>query len=173
MYLEKENKTENSSLTFILIRILITRRLHVLKDLHMSLIKCEWIRKITTEIRKSNALAEGVDKSKISIEEPHSGSLRWETSLGITSRVSNFEKSILRCGRINKTTGNPVVRIMREILLLSRTCRVSWSERELTTKWGNNLGLSLYTVPRSAVTCVVAYFRRTELLSGDQERSSI
>ena len=31
--------------------------------------------------------------------------------------MSNFEKSILRCGRINKTTGNPVVRIMREILL--------------------------------------------------------
>ena len=76
MYLEKENKTENSSPTFILIRILITRRLHVLKDLHMSLIKCEWIRKITTEIRKSNVLAEGVDKSEMSIEEPHSGSLR-------------------------------------------------------------------------------------------------
>jgi len=25
-------------------------------------------------------------------------------------------------------------------------------------------------VPRSAVACVVAYFRRTELLPGDQER---
>jgi len=38
---------------------------------------------------------------------------------------------------------------------------------------GNNLGLSLYTVPQSAVVCVVAYFRRTELLPGVQERSGI
>jgi len=48
-----------------------------------------------------------------------------------------------------------------------------WSRRELTTKVGNNLGLSLCTVPQSAVTCVVAYFRRTELLPGVQERSGI
>jgi len=48
-----------------------------------------------------------------------------------------------------------------------------WSGRELTTKWGNNLGLSSCAVPRSAVVCVVAYFRRTELLSGMQERSGI
>ena len=41
-----------------------------------------------------------------------------------------------------------------------------WSERELTTKWRNNLGLSSCAVPRSAVVCVVAYFRRTELLPG-------
>ena len=47
------------------------------------------------------------------------------------------------------------------------------SGRELTTKWENNLGLSLCAVPRSAVAYVVAYFRRTELLSGDQERSGI
>ena len=47
------------------------------------------------------------------------------------------------------------------------------SGRELTTKWGNNLGLSSCAVPRSAVACVVTYFRRTELLSGDQERSGI
>ena len=40
-------------------------------------------------------------------------------------------------------------------------------------KMGNNLGLSLYAVPQSAVTCVVVYFRRTELLQGDQERSGI
>jgi len=40
------------------------------------------------------------------------------------------------------------------------------SERELTTKMENNLGLSLCTVPRSAIACIVAYFRRTELLSG-------
>jgi len=40
-------------------------------------------------------------------------------------------------------------------------------------KWGNNLGLSLCAVPRSAVTCVVAYFRRTELLSGVLERGGI
>jgi len=51
MYLERENKTENSSPTFILMRMPIAKRLHVLKD-------CEWIRKVTTEIRKGNALAE-------------------------------------------------------------------------------------------------------------------
>ena len=38
------------------------------------------------------------------------------------------------------------------------------SGRELATKVENNLGLSSCAVPRSAVTCVVAYFRRTELL---------
>jgi len=58
--------------------------------------------------------------------------------------------------------------------------RVTWSGaellqsgRELTTKVGNNLGLSLYAVPQFAVACVVTYFRRTELLPGVQERSSI
>jgi len=45
--------------------------------------------------------------------------------------------------------------------------------RELTTKWENNLGLSSCAVPRSTVACVVAYFRRTELLSGVSERSGI
>ena len=48
-----------------------------------------------------------------------------------------------------------------------------WSGRELTTKVENNLGLSLCTVSQSAVICVVAYFRRTELLPGVQERSGI
>jgi len=48
-----------------------------------------------------------------------------------------------------------------------------WSERELTTKVRNNLGLSSCTVPQSAVICVVAYFRRTELLPEVQERSGI
>jgi len=48
-----------------------------------------------------------------------------------------------------------------------------WSGRELITKWGNNLGLSLCAMPQSAVVCVVVYFRRTELLSEDQERSGI
>jgi len=48
-----------------------------------------------------------------------------------------------------------------------------WNERELTTKVGNNFGLSSCTVPRSTVACVVAYFRKTELLPGVQERSSI
>ena len=41
-----------------------------------------------------------------------------------------------------------------------------WSGRELITKMENNLGLSLCAVPRSAVTYIVAYFRRTELLPG-------
>ena len=48
------------------------------------------------------------------------------------------------------------------------------SGRELlTTKWGNNLGLSSCAVPQSAVACVVAYFRRTELLSEVSEGSGI
>ena len=47
------------------------------------------------------------------------------------------------------------------------------SRRELTTKVRNNLGLSSCAVPRSAVACVVAYFRKTELLLGVQERSGI
>ena len=55
MYLERKNKTKNSSLTFTLMRMPIVKRLHVLKDLHMLLVKCEWIRKVTTEIRKGNA----------------------------------------------------------------------------------------------------------------------
>jgi len=45
------------------------------------------------------------------------------------------------------------------------------SGRELTTKVENNLGLSSCAVPQSAVICVVAYFRRTELLPGVQEGS--
>jgi len=48
-----------------------------------------------------------------------------------------------------------------------------WSRRELTTKVKNNLGLSSCSVPQSAVACVVAYFRKTELLPGVQERSGI
>jgi len=58
--------------------------------------------------------------------------------------------------------------------------RVIWSGakllqsgRKLITKVGNNLGLSLCTVSQSIVMCVVAYFRRTELLPGAQERSGI
>jgi len=51
--------------------------------------------------------------------------------------------------------------------------RITQSGRKLTTKVGNNLGLSSYTVPQSTVTCVVAYFRRNELLPGAQERSGI
>jgi len=47
------------------------------------------------------------------------------------------------------------------------------SERVLTTKVENNLGLSSCAVPRSTVACMVAYFRRTELLPGVQERSSV
>ena len=47
------------------------------------------------------------------------------------------------------------------------------SGRILTTKVENNLGLSSCAVPRSTVICVVAYFKRTELLPGVQERSSV
>ena len=67
---------------------------------------------------------------------------------------------------------------------MSRMCRagvewpgVKWNysrvEGSWQQKWGNNLGLSSCAVPRSAVACVVVYFRRTELLSGVQERSGI
>ena len=35
----------------------------------------------------------------------------------MASRGGSFKKSVLRYSRINKTTGNPVVRIIREILL--------------------------------------------------------
>jgi len=58
MYLERENKTVNSSLTFTLMRMAITEVLHVLENLCMLLVKCEWIGKVTTEIRKGNALTE-------------------------------------------------------------------------------------------------------------------
>ena len=47
------------------------------------------------------------------------------------------------------------------------------SRGKLTTKVGNNLGLSSCAVPQSSVVCVVVYFRRTELLPGVQERDSI
>ena len=47
------------------------------------------------------------------------------------------------------------------------------SEIKLTTKVGNNLGLSLCAVPQSAVAYVIAYFRRTKLLPGVQKRSGI
>ena len=47
------------------------------------------------------------------------------------------------------------------------------SGRELTTKVKNNLGLSSCSMSRSAVACVVAYFRKTELLPEVQERSGI
>jgi len=57
---------------------------------------------------------------------------------------------------------------------------VSWSgaellqsKRGLTTKVGNNLGLSSCAVPQSSVAYVVAYFRRTELLPEVQKRSGI
>jgi len=45
--------------------------------------------------------------------------------------------------------------------------------RDLTTKKGNNLGLSSCAVLRSTAACVVAYFRRNELLSGISERNGI
>jgi len=53
---------------------------------------------------------------------------------------------------------------------------VEWNYSKIEgfdNKTGNNLGLSLCAVPRSAVVCVVAYFRRTELLPGASERSGI
>jgi len=57
MYLERENKTVNSSLTFTLMRMAIAEVLYILENLRMPLVKCEGIGKVTTEIRKGNALA--------------------------------------------------------------------------------------------------------------------
>jgi len=54
--------------------------------------------------------------------------------------------------------------------------RVEWSYSRIegfNNKIRNNLGLNLCAVPRSSVACAVAYFRRTELLSGVLERSGI
>jgi len=54
--------------------------------------------------------------------------------------------------------------------------RVEWNYSGIEgfdNKMENNLGLSLCTVPRSTAASVVAYFRRTELLSGALERSGI
>jgi len=54
--------------------------------------------------------------------------------------------------------------------------RVEWNHSEVEgfdNKIGNNLGLSSCAVPQSTVACVVAYFRRMELLSGVLERSGI
>jgi len=54
--------------------------------------------------------------------------------------------------------------------------RVEWNYsgiEGIDNKMGNNLGLSSCAVSRSAVACIVAYFRRTELLSGASERSGI
>ena len=67
---------------------------------------------------------------------------------------------------------------------MSRTCRVGaewpgveWNysrvEGNWQQKWGDNLGLSSCTVPQSAIAYMVAYFRRTELLPGVQEKSGI
>ena len=53
---------------------------------------------------------------------------------------------------------------------------MKWNYSEIEgfdNKMENNLGLSLCAVPQSAVVCVVAYFRRTELLSEVLKRSGI
>jgi len=57
MYLERENKTVNSSPTFTFMRMAIAEILHILENLRMPLVKSEGIGKVTTEIRKGNALA--------------------------------------------------------------------------------------------------------------------
>jgi len=58
----------------------------------------------------------------------------------------------------------------------SEWARVEWNYSGIEgfdNKMGNNLGLSLCAVPRFTATYVVAYFRRTELLSGASKRSGI
>jgi len=51
--------------------------------------------------------------------------------------------------------------------------KLLWSGRKLTTKVENNFSLSSCAMSQSIVVYIVAYFRRTELLPGAQERSSI
>jgi len=72
---------------------------------------------------------------------------------------------------------NPYLLDIRNVWRRNRVtqngAKLLWSRKKLTTKMENNLGLSSCAVPRSAVMCVVAYFRRTELLSEVQERSGI
>jgi len=51
--------------------------------------------------------------------------------------------------------------------------RITPEWKGVDNKVGDNLGLSSCTVPQSAVMCVVAYFRRTELLPEVLERSGI
>jgi len=70
-------------------------------------------------------------------------------------------------------------------VILSHTppcsCKSKEKEKEKKRNINNDLdvlpshdiGLSSCTVPWSAVTCVVAYFRRTELLLEVQKRDSI
>jgi len=71
--------------------------------------------------------------------------------------------------------------IMHKVLRYLISVRDVRSGSGVTPEWkgldnkmgGNNLGLSSCAVPRSTITCVVAYFRRTELLPGVSERSGI
>jgi len=71
--------------------------------------------------------------------------------------------------------------IKDDVLSSTERSRLEWTRVEwnysgiegFDNKMGNNLGLNSCAVPRSAVACAVAYFRRTELLSGVSERSGI
>ena len=123
------------------------------------------------------------------------GFLKWKVLYGVLFSDSVHVGSLFRISWVYCTTNGHkflgkfdsciMVLIISKIVLLrysvtlfscrvfayvSRTIqsrsRVTRSGRELTTKVGNNLGLSSCTVPWSAVVCVVAYFRRTELLPG-------
>jgi len=63
--------------------------------------------------------------------------------------------------------------VQSESKVIQTGTELLWSGRGLITKVRNNLGLSSCAVPQSSVACVVAYFRRTELLPGVQERNGI
>jgi len=70
---------------------------------------------------------------------------------------------------------------IRYLVSSTERSETEWAEVEwnysgiegFDNKVGNNLGLSLCAVPRSAVACAVAYFRRTRLLSEVSERGGI
>ena len=90
--------------------------------------------------------------------------------------VAQLGKKIISCS-VNINSGVAFLRCQECAEWEAEWPGVEWGysrvERSWQQKWGNNLGLSSCTVPWSAVVCVVAYFRRSELLSGDQERNGI
>jgi len=116
----------------------------------------------------------------------HSCSIR--TLVDVLAQIlDSFQSS--RDLNIEMTIKEKKLRTVRDHILIGESGPMSSTERR-SSEWAgvewnhsgvegfdnkmeNNLGLSSCAVPRSAVACVVAYFRRTELLSGVSERSGI
>ena len=77
--------------------------------------------------------------------------MRGKSSPGITSRLSSCKKRIPRLSRINQTTGDPVVRIIREILLQDEEFLSKFRHLILISGQGGTEGIvgRADTVPRS------------------------